>query len=196
MKMWGLILLLFMFPAGWSPSLAISQNANQDENAPSESQCGQIVVRGSEHLTQAELCRFLELDLDTLSNSQARDSVAAKIIKEYNRRGFLDAVLSWKGAEDSANPASVTPVLLIVTEGPVYRLRRLEFIGNSTTRDNVIRRRVAFNPNDAFDEELLELSIKRINELGLFYEFKREDVEVKANKKGKFVDLVFNLKER
>ena len=173
-----------------------SQDVKQDEQTPIESQCGQIVIRGSEHLTQAELCRFLELDLDTLSNSQARDSVGAKIIKEYNRRGFLDAVLGWKGTENTANPASVTPVVLIITEGSVYRLRRLEFIGNATTRDNVIRRRVAFNPNDAFDEELLDLSIKRINELGLFYEFNREDIEVKVNKKGKYVDVVFNLKER
>ncbi len=87
-------------------------------------------------------------------------------------------------------------VVLIIAEGPVYTLRRLDVVGNATTRDNVIRRRVAFKPDDPFDEALLELSIMRINELGLFHEFKREDVVVKVNKKGKFVDLTFNLREK
>lgn len=49
---------------------------------------------------------------------------------------------------------------------------------------------------NAFDEELLDLSIKRINDLGIFEEFRREDIEIKVNKKGKFVDLRFKLKEK
>jgi outer membrane protein assembly factor BamA len=69
-------------------------------------------------------------------------------------------------------------------------------IGNENTRDRVIRRRVALDEGWPFDEELLELSIKRINQLGIFEEFRREDVGIRVNSKGHYVDLVFNLKEK
>ncbi len=95
-----LLLILFILPAGLSDSLTISQNPKPNEEAPrSEFHCGQILVRGSEHITQAEVCRLVDRDFDSLSNSQARDSVEAKIIKEYRRRGFLEAALSWKGSK-------------------------------------------------------------------------------------------------
>jgi outer membrane protein assembly factor BamA len=69
-------------------------------------------------------------------------------------------------------------------------------MGNENTRDRIIRRRVALQEGTAFDEELLELSIKRINQLGIFEEFTREDVAVRVNKKGHFVDLTFRLREK
>lgn len=141
-------------------------------------------------------CAFLDQVSDNLHDSQLRDSLQAQIIKEYHRRGFLEATINWKDVEKPNPSASATTVVLSITEGPVYRLRRLEMMGNAQTRDRVIRRRVVLNEDGPFDEELVELSIKRINELGIFEESKREDIEVKVNKKGKFVDLTFRLKEK
>jgi outer membrane protein assembly factor BamA len=69
-------------------------------------------------------------------------------------------------------------------------------MGNENTSDRVIRRRVALQEGTAFDEELLDLSIKRINQLGIFEEFRREDIEVVVSKKGHFVDLTFKLREK
>jgi len=202
MNILSLILLIIipdqsamLIPSTNNP-LMLSRNQEQGEDAPKEFQCGQILVRGSQQLTQAEMCYFLEQASNNPHDLQARDSVEAQVTKEYHRRGFLETTLSWKDAEKSNKPASATTVVLTVAEGPVYRLRRLEMIGNDETRDNVIRRRVAVNEGNAFDEELLELSIKRINQLGIFQEFTREDIDVKVNKKGKFVDLTFRLKEK
>jgi outer membrane protein assembly factor BamA len=121
--------------------------------------------------------------------------VEKEVLKEYYRRGFLDAGLSWSESEKTAD-ASAPDVIVEVTEGPVYHLRRLEMIGNGNTRDRVIRRRVALQEGAVFDEELLELSLKRINQLGIFEDFTRGDVVVTANKKGHFVDLVFRLREK
>ena len=128
--------------------------------------------------------------------SESRKSVEEEVLKEYYRRGFLDAGLRWSEAEKTADDASAPDVIVDVTEGPVYQLRRLEMIGNQNTHDRVIRRRVALQEGAVFDEQLLELSIKRINQLGIFEDFTRGDVEVTANKRGHFVDLVFRLREK
>src|SRR5262249_60489050 len=105
-------------------------------------------------------------------DSEARDAAGARVINEYHRRGFLGADLAWSDAEKGAD-TSAPAAILTITEGEVYRLHRLEMVGNETTRDNVIRRRVALNQDWPFDEELLALSIKRINQLGIFEEFMR-----------------------
>lgn len=173
----------------------LSQEAQSEEDIPKEIQCGQILVRGSEQLTQAEICHLLDAVAKNPLDSESRNSVQSSIIKEYHRRGFLEAAISWNNTEKKADTSSPV-VILILKEGPVYLLRRLEMMGNATTRDRVIRRRVALQEGTAFEEELLELSIRRINRLGIFEEFTREDVEMKVNKKGHFVDLTFRLREK
>jgi outer membrane protein assembly factor BamA len=171
------------------------QEAQAEEAAAKEILCGQILVRGSELLTQTELCHLLDTVTQTPLDIESRNSAQTGILKEYHRRGFMEAALSWNEGEKKADP-SAPAVVLIIKEGPAYELRRLEMIGNATTRDRVIRRRVALQEGTTFDEELLELSIKRINRLGIFEEFTREDVEMRVNKKGHFVDLTFRLREK
>jgi outer membrane protein insertion porin family len=174
---------------------ALPKAPQSDGETPKQTQCGRVLVRGSEQLTQTELCRMLGGVSNNPLERESQKSVEEEVLREYYRRGFLDAGLSWSEAEKTAD-ASVPGVIVDVTEGPVYHLRRLEMIGNQNTRDRVIRRRVALQEGAVFDEELLELSIKRINQLGIFEEFTRGDVEVRVSKKGHFVDLAFRLREK
>jgi outer membrane protein assembly factor BamA len=94
------------------------------------------------------MCQLLGQASENPHDSQVRDSVQAQIIKEYHRRGFFEAAVNWKDMEKLNT--SATTVVLTITESSVYRLRRLEMIGNATTRDNVIRRRVALNEGERF----------------------------------------------
>ena len=171
---------------------ALAASSQSGEETPKQTQCGQVLVRGSEQLTQTELCRMLG---GVSHNPLERRSIEEEVLKEYYRRGFLDAELRWSEAEKTTDAA--TPgVIVDVAEGPVYHLRRLEMYGNQNTRDRVIRRRVALQEGAVFDEDLLELSIKRINQLGIFENFTRDDVQVRRSKKGHFVDLTFQLREK
>jgi outer membrane protein insertion porin family len=172
-----------------------SQDPQSDEDAPKDIRCGQVLVRGSEQLAEPEVCRLLEGLSDNPFDPTSRDTAKNNVIREYNRRGFLDAAVSWNDVQGTQYPQEPA-VILAIQEGRRYTLRRLEFIGNERTRDILIRRRVALDEGSGFDEDLLDLSIKRINQLGTFEEFTRDDVGMKANKKGHFVDLTFNLKEK
>jgi outer membrane translocation and assembly module TamA len=176
-------------------SSGLRQDLQSDEDAPEDIRCGQILVSGSDQLTRTEMCQLLGEASGHPFDSETRQLAHATLITEYRRRGFLEADLSWNETERNADP-SAPAVILVVKEGPVYRLHRLEMIGNANTRDRVIRRRVALNEGTPFDEDLLRLSIRRINQLGIFEEFTRDDIEARVNKKGHYVDLRFRLKEK
>ena len=53
-------------------------------------------------------------------------------------------------------------------EGKQYFVNRITFVGNTTTRDNVVRRELRLFENGVFNTEALKFSIKRINQLGYF----------------------------
>ena len=59
-------------------------------------------------------------------------------------------------------------VTMRVQEGKQYFINRITFVGNTTTRDNVIRREVRLFEGGVFNTEALKYSIKRLNQLGYF----------------------------
>jgi outer membrane protein insertion porin family len=59
-------------------------------------------------------------------------------------------------------------VTVRITEGKQYFINRITFVGNTTTRDNVIRREMRLYENGVFNTEALKYSIKRLNQLGYF----------------------------
>jgi outer membrane protein insertion porin family len=62
----------------------------------------------------------------------------------------------------------IVDIVLRVQEGKQYFVNRIVFQGNTTTRDNVVRREMRIYENNVFDTEALKFSIKRINQLGYF----------------------------
>ena len=59
-------------------------------------------------------------------------------------------------------------LVLEVNEDKQYFVGKVNFAGNESTRDKVIRREVYLTEGDVFNTELLKLSIRRINQLGYF----------------------------
>jgi outer membrane protein insertion porin family len=62
----------------------------------------------------------------------------------------------------------IADVTLRLQEGKQHFVNRITFVGNTTTRDNVIRRELRLYENGVFDTEALKYSIRRINQLGYF----------------------------
>ncbi len=82
-------------------------------------------------------------------------------------------------------------------EGKPFYVRRIEFKGNSTTRDKVIRRELAVEEGQVYNSRLWELSILRLNQLGYFDTLKPEqDSEVKQNNQEGTVDITLKVKEK
>ena len=86
---------------------------------------------------------------------------------------------------------------LSVDEGKQFFVRRIDFSGNVTTRDKVIRREMLIDEGQIFNNHLWELSILRLNQLGYFEPLKAEDAaDIKRDTKTDTVDLTLKVRER
>jgi len=84
-----------------------------------------------------------------------------------------------------------------VDEGKPFFVRRIEFQGNTTTRDRVIRRELMVQEGQVFNSRLWDLSVLRLNQLNYFEQLKPdEDTEKKIDEKNGTVDLTVKVKEK
>jgi outer membrane protein insertion porin family len=102
-------------------------------------------------------------------------------------------------APPSAGPPTVD-VTLQVQEGPQYFVNRITFVGNTTTRDNVIRREMRLVEGAVFNTEALKYSVRRLNQLGYFEQINEQDQQaIKTDKtadKENNMDVTLTLKEQ
>lgn len=119
--------------------------------------------------------------------------------KLYGTRGYIqfNAGFVPEFKDDASDPTKgVVDITFGVEEGKQYTLRRLEFIGNTFTRDNVMRREVLLNEGERYNEQLWDLSILRLNQLGYFDQVKKEDATINTNEKEGQVDLILKVQEK
>jgi outer membrane protein insertion porin family len=84
-----------------------------------------------------------------------------------------------------------------VDEGKQFFVRRIEFQGNTTTRDKVIRRELALEEGQVYNGNLWELSLLRLNQLQYFEVLKPEqDSEIKQNVQDSTVDITLKVREK
>ena len=82
-------------------------------------------------------------------------------------------------------------------EGKQFFVRRIEFQGNTTTRDKVIRRELALEEGQVYNGNLWELSLLRLNQLQYFEQLKPDqDSEIKQNPQDATVDILLKVREK
>jgi len=114
--------------------------------------------------------------------------------KLYGQFGFID--FTAEPESDVNDTAKTVDLTLDFDEGKQFYVRRIEFSGNTTTRDKVIRRELLVNEGDLFNNRLWELSLLRLNQLGYFDAIKPENAEIKRDTKNGTVDILLKLKEK
>jgi outer membrane protein insertion porin family len=72
----------------------------------------------------------------------------------------------------------VVNITMRLEEGKQYFVNRIIFLGNTTTRDNVIRREIRLFENGVFNTEALKYSVRRLNQLGYFKPLEGEAIDV------------------
>ena len=90
----------------------------------------------------------------------------------------------------------VVDVTMRLEEGEQQFVRRITFVGNDSTRDEVIRRELQLFENGVFNTAALQTSIRRLNQLGYFEPLEEEAVDIE-NVEGEEnqVNLTVNLTE-
>src|SRR5579864_5982324 len=115
--------------------------------------------------------------------------------KLYGRFGYINFLV-----EPEPEPVPGTDKMnltLRFDEGSQFFVRRIDFSGNTTTRDKVIRRELLIDEGDPFNTDLWRLSILRLNQLGYFETLKEDSsVDMKTDNNNHTVDLTLKVKER
>jgi outer membrane protein insertion porin family len=107
------------------------------------------------------------------------------------------------GAEGAPPPpptsaAPIVDVTMRMQPGKQYFVNRITFVGNTTTRDAVIRRELRLVENGIFNTEALKFSVKRLNQLGYFKPLEGgDDVNVEKTPSAENqVDVTLTLQEQ
>ena len=84
-----------------------------------------------------------------------------------------------------------------IDEGKQFYVSRIEFEGNTTTRDRVIRRELLLDEGQVYNSQLWEYSLLRLNQLQYFEPLKvDQDSEAHQNADAGTVDLLLKVKEK
>jgi outer membrane protein insertion porin family len=114
---------------------------------------------------------------------------------EYGRFGFIDFTAEPEFDIDDAK--KIINLTLRFDEQKQYYVRHIDFTGNTTTRDKVIRRELLIDEGSLFDKRAWEISVLRLNQLDYFDRIEADKaVEIKRNTKEGTVDLNLKVKEK
>jgi len=114
--------------------------------------------------------------------------------KLYGEFGYIDFVATPITEIDDAK--KVVNLTVEFDQQKQFFVRRIEFSGNTTTRDKVIRRELLLDEGQVFNNRLWEVSLLRLNQLNYFDTIKPENAELKRNVKAGTVDIKLKLKEK
>jgi outer membrane protein insertion porin family len=116
----------------------------------------------------------------------------------FKRLDEADPNATAEEAAAAAKKPAIVDVTMHMQEGEQYFVNRITFVGNHTTRDNVIRREMRLVENGIFNTEALKFSVKRLNQLGYFKQLEGEKaikVEKTTGQKN-LVDVTLSLEEQ
>src|SRR6476620_11565182 len=124
-----------------------------------------LTITGYEHSTETRVRAFLKLKEGSVySPKQLRDDAKA-VADAYGRGGYVDLVITPEGTP--AGPALID-VHYTIEEGPRSFVNRVNIEGNTRTKDKVIRREVLVAPGDVFNTVRVDITKKRLENLGYF----------------------------
>jgi outer membrane protein insertion porin family len=159
---------------------------------------GEITFKGNKALTNTAGLRalFPIKDGEVFDRSKIGKGLEA-LGKAYGRYGYINftSVPETRFDEDK----KLIFIDIDLDEGKQFYVRRIEFEGNTTTRDKVIRREILLEEGQVYNQQLWDVSIQRLNQLGFFDALKPDDPSVTErhlDEKNGTVDLLLKVREK
>jgi outer membrane protein insertion porin family len=162
---------------------------------------GDVKIEGNSIFSENVIKAFIGLQKGEVANGEALSKgLYENLKKAYGNQGFIqytaEVTPTFKDNPGNANEG-VADFVITIDEGKQFTLRRLEFTGNTFTRDNVLRREVLINEGDIYNQGYFEFSVTRLNQLGYFDPIDKEkDVDMKENDEEGLVDVTLKVKEK
>jgi len=126
---------------------------------------GKISISGYKATTEQKIRALLKMKEGAVYSPKALHDDAKAVADAYGSGGYVDTLIVPEGTP--AGPGRID-VHYKIEEGDRFFVQRINVVGNTRTKDKVIRREVLIAPGDVFNTVRVDVSKKRLENLGYF----------------------------
>jgi len=153
---------------------------------------GEITIEGNETYSDQALIRVFQNKPGSWLRSNLIDEGVESVTELYNNTGYMFAQIEPELVERDQN---VADLVIHVDEGDQYRVGRIEFKGNTRTKDKVLRRELRVQEGFLMNVGALRNSVYKVNQLGYFQLNEDDPVQIDVDSEDKKVNLEFDGEE-
>jgi outer membrane protein insertion porin family len=153
---------------------------------------GEVKIEGNKILSAKGLRRLIKFKEGDVYSTKIREKSIEDIGEIYRDLGYIRAAIY--PVEKLDPKRKRVNVTFNIIEGDVVYLNRLEFKGNTFTKDKVIRREMILREGDRFSLAMFKDSILRMNQLGLVEPVGEPEIKPNPEDPNR-LDVIMNVKE-
>ncbi len=162
---------------------------------------GEMKIEGNSIYSEDQIRSVIGLNKGDVANGEKIGKALYENLKKiYGSQGFIEytAEPTPTYKDNPQQPSEgIVDFVVAIEEGKQFTLRRLEFIGNTFTRDTVLRREVLLNEGDIYNQGYWEYSVVKLNQSGYFEPIdKDKDADFRTNDEEATVDINLKVTER
>ena len=141
---------------------------------------GDVTVEGNTVFTSEQIIGNWPVKKGQVVNRKPMQARIDAFADAYRAQGYI---YSYVNPDYIEKEGDVVDLKIQVFEGDQFRLGRLEFQGNTTTKDKVLRREIFLEEGNIMDMETFKQSIYKLGQLGYFKVTDNPDFKVNQDKK-------------
>jgi outer membrane protein insertion porin family len=151
---------------------------------------GKLTITGTKAAPEPRVRALLKMKEGSVYSPKQIREDSKKIADAYGSGGYVDLQVTPQGVPAGQ---STIDVKYTIEEGNPSFVQRINIVGNTRTKDKVIRREVLIAPGDIFSSVRVETTKKRLDNLGYFSKVETypEDTGVTGRK-----DLIIQVEEK
>ena len=150
---------------------------------------GSVTFNGQEEIDEEHLHSILKYDEWDIFDAEKYDESLFELYTTYQEIGRLHAIIY---DEKVTRTDSLIDITYDITEGLPSHINLVRIVGNSKTRDKVIRREIRSLPGQVFSRALLIRSVRDVMALNYFTNVMPEPINLPNGD----VDIEFSIEEK
>ena len=127
---------------------------------------GEITVEGNEELTAEQVRRLIPLETGDRYSKALLTEGRDAIDDVYGSKGYYKIFTNPRLRPD--RETHIVDIVVKISEDKIYNVRSIEFAGNESTQDKVLRRELSLKEGGIFDTRAFRNSLLKLNQLGYF----------------------------
>jgi outer membrane protein insertion porin family len=126
---------------------------------------GTVTVVGAQVFTTDEVVKVVKTSPNAVYSPKALRDDVKSIQDMYGARGYIDLGVN---SETTSGGKNTINIALKLDEGNQFYVEQINILGNTRTKDKVIRRELALTPGDIYNSVRVDASKQRLQNLNYF----------------------------